>query len=143
MATNTATYTGELGVVKYGALGSEAVVAEIRSWTIDQEQATVENTVMGDTTRGYLPSLSQFSGSMDVFFRDNDAPANALFSGIGSGEAGIEVYPSGDTTGIKLSGNIIITGHSISSNFDGMIEASISFQGTKDSSGNGLTKTDL
>jgi len=143
MTTNTVAYTGESGVVKYGAAGSEAAVAEIRSWTIDQEQATVEKTKMGDTTRSYLPSLAQFSGTMDVFFRDNDAAANALFSGIGSGEATIEIYPSGETTGVKLSGEIIVTGQSISSNFDGMVEASISFQGTKDSSGNGLTKTDL
>ena len=138
MATNSATYTGELGTVKYGAVGSEATVAEIRSFTIDQEQATVEQTVMGDTTRSYLPSLAQFSGSMDVFFRDDDAAANALFSGIGAGSAGIEIYPSGETTGVKLSGLIIVTGHSISSNFDGMVEASISFQGT-----GALTKTDL
>ena len=138
MATNTATYTGELGVVKYDVSGTATAVAEIRSFTIDQEQATVEQTVMGDTTRSYLPSLAQFSGSMDVFFRDDDDAANALFTGIGAGAATIEIYPSGETTGVKLSGEIIVTGHSISSNFDGMVEASISFQGT-----GALTKADL
>jgi predicted secreted protein len=143
MATNTATYTGELGVVKYDVSGTMEAVAEIRGFTIDQEQATLENTVMGDTVRSYLPSLSQFSGSLDVYFRDDDTAANALFAGIGAGAASIEVYPSGETTGVKLSGDIIITGHSISSNFDGMVEASVSFQGVKDSSGNGLTKTNL
>ena len=138
MATNTATYTGDLGVVKYDVSGTPTAVAEIRSFTVDQEQATVEQTVMGDTSRSYLPSLSQFSGSMDVFFRDDDAAANALFSGIGAGAASVEIYPSGETTGIKLTGEIIVTGHSISSNFDGMVEASISFQGS-----GALTKTDL
>jgi len=138
MATNTATYTGELGVVKYDVSGTATAVAEIRSFTIDQEQATVETTKMGDTTRTYLPSLSQFSGSMDVFFRDDDNAANALFSGIGAGAATVEIYPSGETTGIKLSGEIIVTGHSISSNFYGMVEASVSFQGS-----GALTKTDL
>ena len=138
MGVNATTYTGELGVVKYDVTGAPQAVAEIRSFTIDQEQATVEQTVMGDTTRSYLPSLAQFSGSMDVFFRDDDDAANALFTGIGAGAATIEIYPSGETTGVKLSGEIIVTGHSISSNFDGMVEASISFQGT-----GALTKADL
>ena len=138
MAVNTTTYTGETGVIKYDVSGTPTAVAEVRSFTVDQEQATVETTKMGDTSRTYLPSLGQFSGSMDVFFRDNDTAANALFAGIGAGAATVEIYPSGVSTGIKLSGEIIITGHSISSNFDGMVEASISFQGS-----GALTKADL
>jgi predicted secreted protein len=138
MATNTTTYNGQSGVVKYDVTGTPTAVGEVRSWTIDQETATVENTVMGDSDRTYLPSLSQFSGSMDVYFRDDDSAANALFAGIGADAASIELYPSGETTGIKLSGEIIVTGHSITSNFDGMVEASVSFQGT-----GALTKTDL
>ena len=138
MATNTTTYNGQSGVVKYDVSGTPTAVAEVRSFTIDQETATVENTVMGDSDRTYLPSLSQFSGSMDVYFRDDDSAANALFAGIGADAASIELYPSGETTGIKLSGEIIVTGHSITSNFDGMVEASVSFQGT-----GALTKADL
>ena len=138
MAANTTTYNGQNGVVKYDVTGTPTAVGEVRSWTIDQETATVENTVMGDSDRTYLPSLSQFSGSMDVYFRDDDSAANALFAGIGADAASIELYPSGETTGIKLSGEIIVTGHSITSNFDGMVEASVSFQGT-----GALTKTDL
>jgi predicted secreted protein len=138
MATNTTTYNGQSGVVKYDVSGTATAVAEVRSFTIDQETATVENTVMGDSNRTYLPSLAQFSGTMDVFFRDDDSAANALFAGIGADAATLEVYPSGETTGIKLSGEIIITGHSITSNFDGMVEASVSFQGT-----GALTKADL
>jgi|DEB0MinimDraft_6_1074348.scaffolds.fasta_scaffold66822_3 hypothetical protein len=141
MAANASTYNGQSGVVKYDVSGTPTAVAEVRSFTIDQETATVEKTVMGDSVRGYLPSLTQFSGSMDVYFRDNDDAANALFTGIGADEATLEVYPSGETTGVKLTGKIIITGHSITSNFDGMVEASVSFQGTKDASGNGLVKT--
>ena len=138
MAVNTTTYTGETGVIKYDVSGTPTAVAEVRSFTIDQEQATVETTKMGDTSRTYLPSLGQFSGSMDVFFRDNDTAANALFAGIGAGAATVEIYPSGVSTGIKLSGEIIVTGHSVTSNFDGMVEASISFQGS-----GALTKADL
>jgi hypothetical protein len=77
---------------------------------------------------------------MDVFFRDNDDGQTSLFDAIGgsNGSTAIELYPSGTTTGVKLSGNVIITGHSITANFDGMTEASITFQGD-----GALTKTPL
>tara|TARA_B110000503_G_scaffold130946_1_gene204898 strand:- start:159 stop:584 length:426 start_codon:yes stop_codon:yes gene_type:complete len=139
MATNATVYTGESGVVKFGG----AAVAEVKAFTIDQEQATVETTTMGSGVRSYLPSLSQFSGSLDVIWRDDDAGALSLFTGIGSGMAELILYPSGESTGITLTMDIIITGHSISSNFDGLVEASVSFQGTKNSSGTGVVKANI
>ena len=76
-----------------------------------------------------MPSLTQFSGTADVFLRDDDA-GQTVFETMGADPVTLEVYPSGETTGQKLAGNIIVTGHSITSNFDGMVEASITFQGT-------------
>ena len=122
--------TGESGVVKIATLA----VASVRSFTIDQEQATVETTAMGSNgSRSYLPSLNQFSGSMDVYYDDDDAGQVAAITNIqatGSAAVAVELYPSGETTGAKLSGNIIVTGHSITSSMDGVVEASITFQGT-------------
>ena len=143
MATNTTTYTGESGVVKFTDNSSSTVinVASIRSFTIDQEVDAIESTTMGDGARTYIPGLRQFSGTMDIFFRDTVADGNMnLFdaANAASTTGSIEVYPSGETTGIKLAGTVIITNHSISSNFDGMVEASVSFQGT-----GALTKTSL
>lgn len=139
MATNTGTYTGESGVVKFSDDTSAVVaVASVRSFTIDQETQAIESTVMGSSGRSYLAGLTQFSGTMDVFFRDDDDGQNSIFSAIGSNPAAVELYPSGETTGVKLNGDIIITGHSITSNFDGMVEASVTFQGS-----GALTKTDL
>jgi predicted secreted protein len=141
MATNTATYTGESGVVKFvGGDSTVAAVASVRSFTIDQETQTIESSVMGSGNRTYLPGLSQFSGTMDVFLRDDDAGQTNLMSAVSTpdGAGKIELYPSGETTGIKLDGNVIITGHSITANFDGMTEATITFQGT-----GALTKTAL
>ncbi len=141
MATNTATYTGESGVIKFSEDGSAVVaVGNVRSFSIDQETQTIESTVMGSGSRTYLPGLKQFSGTMDVFFRESDEGQKSLFDAIGGsfGSTAIELYPSGLVTGIKLSGNVIITGHSISTNFDGMTEASITFQGD-----GALTKTEL
>lgn len=143
MATNNTTYTGESGVVKFTDNSSSTVinVASIRSFTIDQEVDAIESTTMGDGARTYIPGLRQFSGTMDIFFRDTVANGNMnLFDAANAASTTglIEVYPSGETTGIKLSGTVIITNHSISSNFDGMVEASVSFQGT-----GALTKTSL
>ena len=141
MAVNTGVYTGESGVVKFvGADSTVAAVGSVRSFSIDSEVQSIESTVMGAGSRSYLPGLSQFSSSMDVYLRDDDAGQSNFLSYMTnpSGAGEIELYPSGETTGIKLSGSVIITGHSITSNFDGMVEASVSFQGS-----GALTKTAL
>jgi hypothetical protein len=73
---------------------------------------------------------------MDVYLRDEGADdgggqTNLLqYVESPSAVARVELYPSGESTGIKLVGDVIITGHSITSNFDGPVEASITFQGT-------------
>lgn len=140
MATNTATYTGEAGVVKFNQSGSTIAVASVRSFSIEQSTDTIEDTSMGSdgAFRTYKGGLSNFSGSMDVYLRDDNDGQNELFSAIGNNAAAIELFPSGETTGVKLSGNVLVTGHSITANFDGMVEASISFQGS-----GALTKTAL
>ena len=145
MATNLTSYTGESGVVKFSDTSSAvAAVASVRNFTIDTETQAIESTAMGSGSRSYLPGLRQFSGTMDLFFRDdqeNGAGQKALHEAALTTQAtstAIELYPSGETTGIKLSGNVIITGHSITANFDGMVEASITFQGD-----GALTRTDL
>ncbi len=145
MATNTTSYTGESGVVEFSDTASSVTaVASVRNFTIDTEMDAIESTVMGSGNRSYIPGLRQFSGSMDLFFRDDtnggagqEALQNAAYSTQTAATA-IELYPSGKTTGLKLSGNVIITGHSITSNFDGMVEASVTFQGS-----GALTRTEL
>lgn len=141
MAVNSGVYTGESGVVKFvGDDSTVAAVASVRSFTIDREVQTIETTVMGETSRSYQAGLSQFSGSLDVYLRDDDAGQSNFLSYVENPDsvAKIELFPSGETTGIKLDGNIIVTGHSITSNFDGAVEASIQFQGS-----GALTRTAL
>jgi predicted secreted protein len=135
MATNTTTYTGESGAVKFiGGDSTEVAVASVRSFTLDQEVQAIETTVMGSGARAYIPGLRQFSGSMDLYLRDDDAGQRNLLSYVaGGGSEGlgsIELFPSGETTGQKLAGLVIITGFSITANFDGMVEASCTFQGS-------------
>ena len=129
MATNlTASYTGEAGSVSYGG----ATVAAVRSFTIDNETQTIETTSMGATgnARTYDPGLTQWSGSMDVYQIDDDAEQTALLAAAqGGAEAALVLYPSGSGIGISLTGQVVITGHSLKSSFDGTVEGSVTFQG--------------
>ena len=90
---------------------------------------------MGSTNRSYTAGLAQFSGSVDVYLRDDETDGGGQINFLQYVEspstiARIELYPSGESTGIKLVGDVVVTGHSITSNFDGAVEASITFQGT-------------
>ena len=119
-----ATHKGSEGTVK---VGSNAV-AEIKSYSIEESADTLEDTSMGDSARSYKPSLTSFSGSLDVFWDETDTNGQGALS-IGS-EVTLNVYPEGDTTGdTYYTGSAIVTGVSRSASFDGLVEASISVQG--------------
>jgi len=120
-----ATFTGSDGVILVGT----DQIAEVRSYSIDETMDTLEDTAMGDTSRTYKTSLKSFSGSADVFFDDTDTAGQGALT-VGS-EVTLNVQFEGNTSGDhKMSGTVLITGRTISASFDGMVEASISFQGT-------------
>ena len=120
-----ATHKGSEGTVK---VGSNAV-AEIKSYSIEESADTLEDTAMGDTARTYKSSLTSFSGSLDVFWDETDTNGQGALT-IGS-EVTLNVYPEGDAAGdTYYTGTAIVTGVSRSASFDGLVEASISVQGT-------------
>lgn len=125
-----ASLTGNAGVISIGG----ASVAEVRSYSIEVTSDTIENTVMTDSSRQYVPGLSSFSGTADVYW-DATHFSTVDLDGLIQGTVGdptdvvtLIVYPSG--SGANWTGSIVLTGYSISASFDGMIEASVSFQGT-------------
>jgi hypothetical protein len=119
-----ATHTGSEGTVKVGA----NTIAEIRSFSIDETGDTLEDTTMGDTARTYKSSLTSFSGSVDVFYDETDTTGQGALT-VGA-EITINAYPEGDTAGDTYkTGSAIVTGVSLTSSFDGMVESSITFQG--------------
>ena len=130
MAFNTTTYTGETGRVEFDVGGSLTSVASVRSFSIDLNTETIEDTDMSSGgNRTYKAGLTDFSGTMDLYMRDSDEAQQASRTQ-GSAPATIKLFPSGETTGATLTGEVLITGFSISSSFDGMVEATASFQGT-------------
>ena len=119
------THTGSEGTVKVGS----NVIAEIRSFSIEETADTLEDTTMGDTARTYKSSLTSYSGSLDVFWDETDTAGQGALA-IGA-EVTLAMYPEGDTTGdTYLTGAAIVTSRSISSSFDGLVEMSISVHGT-------------
>lgn len=120
-----ATHAGSEGTVKSGS----NAIAEVRSFSLEESADTIEDTSMGDTSRTYLTGLKTFSGSVDVFWDETDTNGQVSFS-VGSSVT-FAVYPEGDTAGdTYYSGTAIVTGRTITSSFDGMVEASFTLQGT-------------
>ena len=119
-----ATHAGSEGTVK---VGTDAI-AEIRSFSIEESADTLEDTSMGDSARTYKPSLTTYTGSIDVLWDETDSSGQGALS-IGA-EVTLNLFPEGDTSGdTTLSGSAIVTGRSINSSYDGLVEMSISVQG--------------
>jgi len=119
-----AVHKGSEGTVK---VGSNAI-ANIRSYSIEESADTLEQTVMGNTSRAYAASLSTFSGSVDVYWDETDTSGQGALT-IGA-EVTLNFYPEGDASGdTYYTGTAIVTGITRTASFDGNIEASISVQG--------------
>jgi predicted secreted protein len=130
--------TGNNGVLKLDASigGSVATIAAVRNFSIELTSDTIENTTMGVDVRTYVKGMSTWSGSADIYF-DSAASTghlavhtvlNPTSGTVGSGSLSFEGYLA-DTAG-KFAGEVILTGFTVNSSMDGMVEASISFQGT-------------
>jgi predicted secreted protein len=119
-----ATHTGSEGTVK---VGSNAI-AEIRSFSIEETADTLDDTTMGTIARTYKSSLTTFTGTIDVLWDETDATGQGALT-IGA-EVTLNLYPEGDTSGdTYLTGEAIVTGRSVNSTYDGLVEMSISVQG--------------
>ena len=120
-----AVHKGSEGTVKVGA----NEILEIRSYSIEESADTLETSTMGDTARTYVPSLTTFTGSVDVYWDETDTNGQGALS-IGAAVT-LNVYPEGDSsTDTYYTGSAIVTGVTRTASFDGLVEASITLQGT-------------
>lgn len=118
-----ATHTGSEGTIKIG----NDVLGELRSFSLESTAETIEDTSMGDTNRTYKVGLKSFTGSASIFFDETDTAQGNLDAGA---EITLNVYPEGASSGdTYYTGSAIVTGRTINSSFDGMVEMEISFQG--------------
>lgn len=120
-----AVHKGSEGTVKVGA----NAIAEIRSYSIEETGDTLETTTMGDTARTYTASLTSWSGSVDVYWDETDTTGQGALT-VGA-EVTLNVYPEGDSAAdTYYTGTAIVTGVTKNASFDGLVEASVSLQGT-------------
>lgn len=132
------TYTGNDGAV---SVNSRAI-ASVKSFSVDIKSDTIETTVMNTDVRTYVKGLSSFSGSADILFNTDDWDTSGEVttwnptdgaSLVGASGVAVKFFIFTDRSAgndIAFTGSVIITGYTIKSSFDGMVEASISFQGT-------------
>ena len=122
-----ATTTGSSGVVKIALNGSAvAVVGEVRSFSIETSADTIEDSVIGDSSRTYKAGLDNSTVTIECYW-DGANPAQLDLDS--KADIDFEIYPTGTGTGEKYySGGGIVTSKSISTSFDGMVEASFSVQ---------------
>lgn len=117
------------------------VVAATRNFSVEITADTIETSTMGTDVRTYVQGLSSYSGSADIYFDSSvfdtyESTFNPTASNVGSAAIGVKFYIEYGTDGAGtgndsvFQGNAIITGFTVNSSFDGLVEASISFQGS-------------
>ena len=127
-----ATLTGRDGVVTIDG----DIVSAVRNFSIDITADTIETTVMQSDARTYVKGMSSYSGSADVYFDPDNFNGNVYFNPTGGtvGESTIagKFYIDQDASNdiVFFANAMIVTGYSVSSSMDGMVEASLSFQGS-------------
>lgn len=122
-----ATHTAANGVIKVGANS----VAEVTGYSIEYMSDTVEDTVIGDSARTYLPTLKSFTASLDAMWDETDTNGQgALVVGT---QVTFAIYPEGADSGdTYYTGSGIITGRTVTTAVGEMITANFSVQGTGD-----------
>lgn len=122
-----ANHKGSEGVIKVGS----NTVAEVRSWSLDHTADTIEDTSMGDASRTRQAGLKAWTGSVECYLDETDTNGQqALDAG---SEVTLNLYFEGATSGdTYYSGSAIITSVSRSASYDGMVEATYSFDGNGD-----------
>jgi hypothetical protein len=111
------------------------VVTSTRNFSVDITADTIETSAMGVDVRTYVKGMSSWSGSADIYFNTSDTQADFLLAGststVGGQPVAVKFYIDQDATNdVVLYGNGIITGYSVSSSMDGLVEATISVQGS-------------
>lgn len=130
-----ATIVGNDGAIRFGA----NTVINLRNFTCDITADTIETTTMGTDSRTYVRGLAGWSGSADIYVDPANLPAGSASAQISQlittggvvGDTPIAFRGNLNSTGSQnLQGTVIITGFSINSTMDGLVEGSISFQGS-------------
>ena len=110
-----ATLLGKDGFVDVGG----TAVGELRGFSVEHTAETIDDTVMGETSRGYKVTYKGFTATVDVLYDPADAGQDAF--AVGS-TVTLNLYPEDQTAygtpdagDEKITGSAIVTGKSITS----------------------------
>jgi predicted secreted protein len=124
--------TGNDGSLVVGS----TTVAALRNFSIEQTSDTIETTTMQKDVRTYVKGMSAWSGSADIYF-DPDTGSTSTFmpaltgNSVGGAPVTLKAFVLDDTTNdVGFTGTVVVTGFTVNSAMDGLVEASISFQGS-------------
>lgn len=115
-----------------GSEGSVAVgantVAEVRSFSYRDQAGPIDDTTMGDEWATHQVGIKAWSGSITCYWDETDTNGQAVL--VNGASVTLNLYPEGDTTGDTYrTGTVTISGVSVNSTHDGMVEASFDFTG--------------
>jgi len=106
--------------------GTPAQVNELKGWSVEETMDTVEDTVMGDTSKSFKTTLKGWTATCEL----NYDPANAVQADLIIGEeVDVEFYPNGASNSTKFAGTGIVTSSSRSGAMADMVGNSVSLQG--------------
>lgn len=117
------------------ATGSKSLI-NVRNFTCEISADTIETSTMGVDSRTYVRGLASWSGSADVYvdpanLTGGSAISQLITTGGVVGDGVVTFRGNLSANGANnLLGNVIITGFSINSTMDGLVEGSCSFQGS-------------
>jgi len=113
-----ANHTGTSGLVKVGT----NTVAEVRSFTINTTSELLEDTTLTDTSKTYQVGKKGATVSVECFWDETDT--NGQIAIAEGSQVALNLYPEGADSGdYYFSGTWLISGNSISTPTDGIIEA--------------------
>ena len=118
-----ANHTGVSGLVKVGT----NTVAEVRSFTLNTTAELLEDTALTDTAKTYQIGKKGATASIECFWDETDT--NGQIAIAEGNQVTMTLYPEGaDASDYYYGGTWIVTGNSVSTPTDGIIEAT--FDGT-------------
>ena len=128
-----ATIVGNDGSISISSVG----LLNVRNFTCDITADTIETSTMGTDTRTYVRGLAGWSGSADVYVDPANLTGGAsaisklITTGGTVGDAAVAFRGNLSASGANnLQGSVIITGFSVKSSMDGLVEGTVSFQGS-------------
>lgn len=122
-----AVVAGKGGTVKIGT----AAIAQLESWSVDEETGTVDSSVMGLTSETHVPTLKRWQASIAVIYDPADATAQeALLAGTSTS---VTINPAGGAVTTKnFSGTVTVLKCALSGTLTGMVKRTYELKGNGD-----------